>query len=248
MEIFTQDGGMFISRWAHVFSGIAWIGLLYYFNFVQVPSFAEMDAAHRTGAITKLVPRALWWFRFAAMATLVSGIAILAFQKEDGDYFKSSQGMAISAGILMALVMFYNVWRVIWPNQQVVIASAESVAGGGEADPEAAGCGRKAFIASRTNALLSVPMLFFMVGTSHFFVSSHFNYMPDASVRGVYWAIIFAVVVVLEMNALGIIAGTGPGPFKKPLETVKSVIISSFVLTAALYVIVWEMVMRSPDL
>ena len=101
--IISRDGGAFLSRWLHVVVGITWIGLLYYFNFVQVPAFAEMEAAARNNAVDKLASRALWWFRWAAVATLVTGIMILLFQKAgdksqlfSGDYFKSTPGHATS--------------------------------------------------------------------------------------------------------------------------------------------------------
>src|SRR5438093_9345607 len=103
INIISRNGGAFASRWAHVVVGITWIGLLYYFNFVQVPAFAEMEAAARNNAIDKLASRALWWFRWAAAATLVTGLMILLFQQEgtktqmfDGDYWKSSVGMSIA--------------------------------------------------------------------------------------------------------------------------------------------------------
>src|SRR5216684_5353769 len=84
LNIISRNGGAFASRWAHVVVGITWIGLLYYFNFVQVPSFAEMDAAARNNAVDKLASRALWWFRWAAVATVGTGIMILLFQGGNG--------------------------------------------------------------------------------------------------------------------------------------------------------------------
>src|SRR5881275_703769 len=104
--IISRNGGAFVSRWLHVVVGITWIGLLYYFNFVQVPAFAEMEAAARNNAIDKLASRALWWFRWAAVATLVTGLLILLFQPgdgaklqlTDGDYWKSAAGMSIATG------------------------------------------------------------------------------------------------------------------------------------------------------
>jgi len=148
LNIISRSGGAFASRWAHVVVGITWIGLLYYFNFVQVPSFAELDAGARNQAVDKLASRALWWFRWAAAATLAFGILILAVQKKYGtdggsqltssDYWKTSSGVAIATGILLAVTMFANVWLVIWPNQKKVIANARNVLAGGEADPDAA--------------------------------------------------------------------------------------------------------------
>ncbi len=148
--------------------GITWIGLLYYFNFVQVPAFAEMEAAARNNAIDKLASRALWWFRWAAAATLATGILILLFQHGNGAKIPSSstvttgsprRGCRISTGILLAVTMFFNVWLVIWPNQKKVIANARNVQAGGEADPAAAAAGRKAALASRMNTIFSFTML-----------------------------------------------------------------------------------------
>lgn len=240
MEIFTKLGGIVLSRWGHVLSGITWIGLLYYFNFVQTPAFAEFEAGARTTAVRKLVPRALWWFRWSAALTVFTGLLILGFQEQfKGEYLKSAAGASILTGIVLALVMFTNVWMFIWPAQRVVIASAERVAAGGEADPAAAGAGRRGLLASRTNTLLSIPMLFFMVATSHFIGrSSHFALDPGAGKLLPYWLIVLALVAVIEANALGVIGGTGPGPTRVPLEHHKNTIISGFVLWFVLYLLV----------
>src|SRR4249920_3703388 len=198
--IISRSGGAFLSRWLHVVVGITWIGLLYYFNFVQVPAFAEMEAAARNNAVDKLASRALWWFRWAAVATLVTGIMILLFQKAgdksqlfSGDYFKSTPGISIATGVLLAVTMFLNVWLVIWPNQKKVIANARNVQAGGEADPGAAAAGRKAALASRQNTIFSFTMLMFMVGTSHFFTVGNFKAFPSSSDRATYW--IIAVII-----------------------------------------------------
>ena len=241
MEIFTQAGGAMLSRWGHYLAGVTWIGLLYYFNFVQVPSFAQFEAGARTEAITKLVPRALWWFRFAALLTVLTGLSILAFNEQlEGDYFKTAPGMSISTGILMALVMFMNVWAIIWPKQQIVIASAQQVAAGGQPDPEAAGAGRKALLASRTNTMLSIPMLFFMGFTSH--LSGLYELTPKGGERAVYWLVTLAVIIAIELNATGRIGGTGPGPTKVYLETHKNTIIAGFALWA-FFMLFWEILL-----
>jgi uncharacterized membrane protein len=217
--IFSRTGGAFVARWLHVVVGITWIGLLYYFNFVQVPAFAEMEAAARNNAVDKLASRALWWFRWAAVATVLTGLLILLLQKEgdtsqlfSGDYMKSVPGISIATGILLALTMFFNVWLVIWPNQKTVIANARNVQAGGEADPGAAAAGRKALLASRMNAIFSLPMLMFMVGTFHFFQPGNgFTFNPTGSDRGVYWAVAVVIWLALELNCLGVIGGTKPG-------------------------------------
>jgi uncharacterized membrane protein len=245
MEIFTQEGFAFLSRWLHYLSGITWIGLLFYFNFVQVPSFATFEASSRTEAMTKLVPRALWWFRWGAVFTAVSGIFILGFQEQfDSDYFKSTPGTSMLTGMLFGFTMLGNVWGVIWPNQQIGIASAQSVIGGGPADPRAADAARRGFLASRTNTLLSIPMLFFMAATSHFAPSSHFEFFPGGALW-LYWVLVLAIWGALEANALGFINGTGPSQSKLPLETVRNVIISGFVVMAVIYVVGWEIILRA---
>ncbi len=242
--IISRGGGAFVSRWLHVVVGITWIGLLYYFNFVQVPAFAEMEAAARNNAVDKLASRALWWFRWAAAATVVTGLMILLFQQEgdksqlfSGDYMKSASGMAIATGILLALTMFANVWLVIWPNQKKVIANARNVQAGGEADPTAAAAGRKALLASRMNAIYSFTMLMFMVGTSHFFTVGNFKAFPSSSDRATYWIIAVIIWLVLELSALGVIGGTGQNATNWMFESHKNALIAGGVLVVVYYVL-----------
>ena len=244
LNIISRSGGAFASRWAHVVVGITWIGLLYYFNFVQVPSFAEMEAAARNNAIDKLASRALWWFRWAAVATVATGIMILLFQGGDGgkvqltdtDYLKTPSGMSIATGVLIALVMFANVWLVIWPGQKKVIANARNVQAGGEADPAAAAAGRKALLASRQNTIFSFTMLMFMVGTSHFFyTSSGFKGLPESSDRLTYWIIAVVILIVLELNALGIIGGTAAGATNWMFDSHKNALITGGILVVVYY-------------
>ena len=241
LDIFSKTGFAFLSRWSHVVVGIAWIGLLYYFNFVQVPAFAEMEAAGRNNAIDKLASRALWWFRWAAVATVVSGLLILGFQEQldDMDYFKSAPGMAIAVGILLALTMFVNVWGIIWRNQKTVIANARNVQAGGEADPAAAEAGRRALLASRQNTIFSLPMLVFMVGTSHFPYDA-----PNVtgSHRAIYWLIMVVVWIVFELNAVGVIGALKPGGTNIIYDTHKNTLIAGFCY-AALVIIVYAVVL-----
>jgi len=239
-----QNGWEFLFRWLHVLAGITWIGLLYYFNFVQVPSFAELDAGARNQAVDKLASRALWWFRWAAAATLAFGILILAVQKEYGhdsgsqltssDYWKTAPGVAIATGILLAVTMFANVWLVIWPNQKKVIANARNVLAGGEADPDAAAAGRRAALASRQNTIFSFTMLFFMVGAAHFF--GNFT-TSDSGNRAIYWLITLIIWLAFELNCLGVIGGTSPQGTNWFYEDHKRAIGTGFVLVVVWYVL-----------
>lgn len=198
--------GQFGFRWLHILAGIMWIGLLYYFNFVQVPAFAAFgdEARARNIAIDKVARKALWWFRWAAVVTFVTGILITIVTP---DYFsegfgKNPGGIAISAGMLLGTIMLLNVWGVIWRNQKVVLANAANVLGGGEADPNAAAAGRKAVMASRQNAIFSVSMLFFMVYKGH---SPRISVaeIPSGNM-GAFWGITLVIVAILEINALGL--------------------------------------------
>jgi len=221
MALFSDAGIQFLLRWIHFLSGITWIGLLYYFNFVQGPFFAEADATTRSNATQKLVPRALWWFRWGAMLTFLSGLAILAARSPR---WSDPWGITILTGAAFGTLMFLNVWLVIWPKQQVVIASAVAAASGGQANPAAPAAARRAFLASRTNVVMSFPMLFFMGAATHFTLNPARN-------AGLWGILLLAILALLEVNAL---AGT-TGPTKKPIETVRGVIVTGIVTAAVVY-------------
>jgi uncharacterized membrane protein len=185
MGIVTTSAGLeMLLRWGHFLAGITWIGLLYYFNFVQTEYFKEAETSAKSDAIQKLVPRALWWFRWGAMFTLLTGLGIFAIR---------GAGMSIDiyVGALLGIFMFLNVWLIIWPKQKIVIASATQVAKGGDAFPEAADALATAGLASRTNTLFSIPMLFFMGASSHY--PHGFNLL----------ALIIAVIVILALEYNG---------------------------------------------
>jgi uncharacterized membrane protein len=157
----------------HVMAGITWIGLLYYFNFVQVPALgdAAADEGGPGGAgITKYVaPRALWWFRWGAALTWISGASYLAHLKMFTSAFMlgmggdslNSQAMIIGVGAWLGTIMLFNVWVLIWPNQKKILGMVEASA------EEIAKARKVAFAASRANTLLSIPMLMSMVGFGH---------------------------------------------------------------------------------
>jgi uncharacterized membrane protein len=235
VQLFERFGFSGALRWLHVLFGIAWIGLLYYFNFVQVPAFAELSPQARMEAIQKLASRALLWFRWAAVMTAVFGILITGATKDYyKDFFSRADGASIFLGMIIALTMLYNVWMVIWPNQRIVIANAANVLAGGQADPAAAAAGRRAFLASRQNVMFSIPMLWFMVGTTHFY-----TVFSEPGAGSVWLFLIIALIIagVLEANALGFIGGTAASPVKQPYESVPNVIISGFVLWAVLWIL-----------
>lgn len=249
MDILSQYGLEMLSRWGHYLAGVTWIGILYYFNFVQTPAFAEVSDATRSEAMRTITWRALWWFRFGALLTFLSGLLILGFGEKLGGgdegafsaYWSSTAGLGILIGIILGTTMFLNVWLIIWPAQQVVIGSARQVAEGGEADPNSAAAAKRAARASRTNTLFSIPVLFFMAFPSH--IAAVLD-QPDPS-TGNYWTvlIIFLVIwAVLELSALGKIGGYD-GPLAKPLlDKHKNTIIAGFGLTALLYIVGFELI------
>ncbi|HZJ26062.1 MAG TPA: urate hydroxylase PuuD [Acidimicrobiia bacterium] len=231
LDFFTRDAGAFYSRWSHVLVGVAWIGLLYFFNLVQVPAFAEMEPAARNNTMDKLTWRALWWFRWAALATVVTGILLLIFQEQfKGDYMKTAPGISISAGVLLGLTMFVNVWGIIWPKQKVVIGNARAVQAGGEADPAAPEAGRRALLASRMNTIFSLPLLLFMVGTSHFPYSSELD--TSGSKRALFWGIFLVVWALMELNALGLLGGIKAGGARLMFDTHRNAVCTGLVYTA----------------
>jgi uncharacterized membrane protein len=192
-------------RWLHILSGIAWIGMLYFFNLVQVPAYAAFgdEAKARNLAIDKVTRRALWWFRWGAVSTVVMGILITIAAKDFfGDGFgKSGTGVSISLGMLLGIIMFVNVWGVIWRNQKILLANAANVLAGGEANPAAPAAGRRALMASRQNVVFSVGMLYLMV------VAGHDVYLGtdiSGSKVGTFWVIALVIIAVLELNALGL--------------------------------------------
>jgi len=229
------ESWLFLLRWIHFLAGITWIGILYYFNFIQTPFFAETEAPVRSGAVQKLVPRALWWFRWGAMFTFLSGILIYMHKLAEvggSVYYSSTYGLAITIGGTMGTLMFLNVWLVIWPKQKVVIASAVQVAQGGQAIPAAAAGARRAALASRTNTLFSIPMLFFMGAAFHY--TTLVGQTSTASLTW-FWIISLVIIGAVELNCL---IGT-QGATKKPLDSVSGTLWAGFILTVILYVLFW---------
>ncbi len=165
--------GAFIIRWLHVIFAIMWIGLLWYFNFVQMPSMPKIPDEQKPAIGKVIAPEALYWFRWAAMATIITGITLAATNGYLVDAYTlgASQGFAVPKNILigigmwLATIMFFNVWFVIWPNQQKALNIDNAFPD--LAAPDKAAAARTAMLFSRTNTMLSVPMLFCMVGAQN---------------------------------------------------------------------------------
>jgi uncharacterized membrane protein len=148
-----------IGRWLHIMAGVMWIGLLYYFNFVQVDAMkaAAADSPPTGAGITRHVaPRALFFFRWAAVVTVLAGMMMLGDRLDDALLFRDKAYVPIGIGAWLGLIMFFNVWVLIWPNQKKILGIVAAT------DEEKNRARRVAFLASRTNTMMSLPMLFFM--------------------------------------------------------------------------------------
>ena len=191
-------------RYAHIVFGVTWIGLLYYFNFVQTEYIKEADDAGKADVMAKLAPRALWWFRWAAMFTFLTGVVLLWWVASQQRY-----NLGISLGALMGTLMMLNVWLIIWPNQKVMIGLAEG---------DKAVAGPKAALASRTNTLLSLPMLYFVVASVHGLAASGGTETSTP-------ALIIGLVIIAAIEANAIF-----GKMLGAIQSVSAVITSSIVL------------------
>jgi uncharacterized membrane protein len=150
---------VFVMLWLHVLSGVMWIGILWYFNFVQTPTMPKIEPAEHRAAITKFIaPAALFWFRWGALATVVTGLAVAQMQGYLVQALMFQKGVyGIGIGMWLALVMAFNVWFIIWPNQKKALGLVPS------APEEKAAAARLAGMTSRINTMLSIPMLYCMV-------------------------------------------------------------------------------------
>jgi uncharacterized membrane protein len=242
MELLERAGLAFTFRWLHVLVGIAWIGLLYYFNFVQVPALAAYgdEGKARNLTLVNVASRALWWFRWASVATLATGILITGAIKNYFEDFMSKEpayNSTIAVGMILGITMAANVWMIIWKNQKVVLANAANVLNGQEADPNAAAAGRRALLASRQNMIFSVSMLFFMVGAAHFYINFPTQGI-GSSQAWLFLGIAVGISALLQLNCLGLFGGTAnTNKLLWPYENHKNAIITSFVLWAVLWIL-----------
>jgi len=244
-DTFSDPGGplSMLTRAGHVLAGVTWIGLLYFFNFVQTPAFGELTDGARSEALRKLTFRALWWFRYAALITFLFGVMLVGIQG-DGEntdiYLSGVGGTAILTGMLLGTTMFLNVWGVIWRNQKVIIASAEAVAAGGQADPRAATLAKPSARASRANTFMSVTMLFFMIFAAH---GGWFTGSGDSTIG--YWVLVLVIWAFVEGSALGLIGGYDSAFNKLAFDTHKNTIIGGFVMLGIIYFVGWELMLAA---
>ena len=204
MDILTDQA---FFRSLHVLFGIAWIGLLYYFNFVQAEYVKIADPDAKADVFKKLAPNALWWFRWAALFTFLTGVILL-------HQIYVRIGTEIILGATMGTIMMLNVWGIIWRNQKIVLGMKEG---------DVAAAGAKAGLASRTNTLFSVPMLMYMVYSVH-----GGNVGMGISMNALYLGL--GIILAIEANAIW-------GKMVPAITSVRAVIISSFTLAIILKVI-----------
>lgn len=191
-----------LARWGHLLFGLTWIGLLYYFNFIQGGYFKAASPEGLADAKAKLAPNALWWFRWGAMFTFLTGLVLLF-----GLHKTNLLNTYILLGALLGTFMFLNVWLIIWPNQKIALGMVEG---------DAAVAGAKALLASRTNTLFSAPMAFCMLAGPHFMGYAKLT-------MGTALWVSLAIAILLEVNA--IVGKQGP------IASVRGVITSSILLT-----------------
>ena len=200
MDLLTDQA---FFRSFHILFGIAWIGLLYYFNFVQTEYVKVADPDEKSDVMKKLAPNALWWFRWAAFFTFLTGLILI-------HQITARIGTEIILGVTMGTIMMLNVWGIIWRNQKIVL---------GMKDGDVATAAAKAGLASRTNTLFSVPMMMYMVYSAH----APGSYLVLEDWSSLSLIIGLAIIFVIEANAIW-------GKMLPVIASVRAVITSSFVL------------------
>ena len=200
MDLLTDQA---FFRSFHILFGIAWIGLLYYFNFVQTEYVKVADPDAKADVMKKLAPNALWWFRWAAFFTFLTGLILI-------HQITARIGTEIILGVTMGTIMMLNVWGIIWRNQKIVL---------GMKDGDVATAAAKAGLASRTNTLFSVPMLMYMVYSAH----APGSYLVLEDWSSLSLIIGLCIIFVIEANAIW-------GKMLPVIASVRAVITSSFVL------------------
>jgi len=217
-SLFTFGGLLFILRWLHFLGGITWIGMLYYLNFAHGAFMAAADAPTKSQVMNKLFPTVMWYFRWGAMLTFLSGICYLGLNHFN---VHSSYGVAILTGASLATIMWFNVWFIIWPAQKINIQVAT---GAMQAPADLPARIARAGVCSRTNVLFSIPMLFCMGAASH--LGIQVNETANLTTLAIALAII---ILGLEFNALKGKSG--------PMTTVKGVIHCGIGLAVVIYLL-----------
>jgi uncharacterized membrane protein len=218
ISLFTFGGALFLLRWLHFLGGITWIGMLYYLNFVHGGFMAATDAPTKSQVMNNLFPKVMWYFRWGAMLTFLSGICYLGISHPPAH---TSYAVAIYTGATFATLMWANVWFVIWPAQKINIAVAQ---GKMQAPANLPGRIARAGVCSRTNVLFSFPMLFCMGAASHLGIQ-----VAETANLCVYAGVIGVIMLLLELNALKGKSG--------PMTTVKGVIHCGIGLAIVTYAI-----------
>ena len=223
MVLFSGAAAEFWMRYIHYFFGVLWIGHLYYFNFSQTAFMGEADASTKSVVFQKLTPRTMFWFRWGAMGTFLSGWAMIGHKLGMGVPLTSAWGTVILTGGIIGTLMFLNVWLIIWPANKLGIDNAIRVAKGEAAIPGLADLLARSSVASRTNTLFSMPVLFFMGAASHLplILSPEKSLVP-------YWSTFAIIVGLIQFNAMK----GKMGPMKKIGMTVHF----GLLLSLALYV------------
>ncbi len=198
LPLFSGASAEFWLRWFHTFFGILWIGHLYYFNFSQMGFMSEADAATKSVVFQKLTPRTMKYFRYGALFTFLTGWGMIGHKMGAmGIPATSAWGTVILTGGLIGTLMFLNVWLIIWPANKLIIENAVRTSKGESALPGIADLASRAAIASRTNTLFSVPMLFFMTAASHLSVT-----LSDQASLVPYWSVFTILIGAIEFNAI----------------------------------------------
>jgi uncharacterized membrane protein len=197
-------------RWFHVLFGITWVGLLYYFNFVQTEYVKEASDEGKADVMAKLAPKALWWFRWGAMFTFITGFVLLGVAGARMNSF-------LVMGALAGTLMFINVWAIIWPKQKIMLGLVEG---------DKTTAGPRAAVASRTNTLLSAPMLLGMLGSMH---GTSVGLTPVSQGMSTGLIITLVIILLIEANA---IFGKMNGAMNKIVAVVHSSIVLSLIFLA----------------
>jgi len=199
----------FLFRWSHVLFGITWIGMLYYFNFIQGGYFKQASPEGLADAKAKLAPSALWWFRWGAMGTFITGIILIGA-------LGAALNNYIVIGAIFGTLMFLNVWIIIWPNQKIALGMVEG---------DAPAAGAKALLASRHNVLYSAPMAFCMLASGHPTGGMGYSAFTMSN------SMIAMLVIIAALQANAMFGKQGP------LATVKGAIHGSLGLTAVMVLV-----------